>query len=213
MAQRYQERLYTVEEYLALEEERLEKHEYFQGRIYQMSFSSPEHSAIISNTSAALSVELKEKPYLVYSSSIRLLVEVSGLFTYADVPVVSGIPGYTQIGQDKMLTNPSLLVEVIESSTEGYDRGDKFTLYKGLSSFQDYLLVDSREVYVQHYRKLDDNTWLEKTYDSREQVIPLENLGISIAIEDIYAHIEFEPTQPWHENEPTGLNPDNEREL
>jgi Uma2 family endonuclease len=41
-----QERSYTVEAYLALEETALEKHEYLDGRIYAMTGGTARHSRI-----------------------------------------------------------------------------------------------------------------------------------------------------------------------
>lgn len=192
MAQQYKEHIYTVEEYLALEEKSLEKHEYYRGRVYQMSGGSPEHSAIAANTIGALIVAFKGKSCQVYTGDVLLRVQTRSHYAYADVTVVCGRPEYEQIRANRMLTNPALLVEVLSPSTENYDRGTKFQLYKALTTFQDYLLIDSRQIYVQHYRKLDANTWQEKTYSQLEQIIPLENLGISLILEDIYRMVEFQ---------------------
>ncbi len=193
MAQRYDERTYSLDEYLTLEERGPEKHEYFQGRIYAMSGSSPDQATITSNTGVALTFALKGQPCIVYSSDVHLQVKTSGLFTYADVSVVCGPPQYAPGRTNRMLLNPRLIVEVLSPSTESYDRGAKFRLYKGLESFRDYLLVDSREVYVQHYHKLDPVSWLEKTYTSLDESVRLENPGAAIALADLYAHIQFDP--------------------
>jgi hypothetical protein len=37
-----------------------------------------------------------------------------------------------------VITNPSILVEVPSSSTEGYDRGLAWTGYQSIGSFTDY---------------------------------------------------------------------------
>lgn len=91
-----------------------------------------------------------------------------------------------------MLTNPTLIIEVLSPSTENYDRGTKFHLYKTIPTFQDYLLIDSRQKYVQHFHKLDSKTWQDKAYESLDEEIYLEQFGINIALKDIYSGIEFE---------------------
>src|SRR5436190_12237562 len=116
MAQRSEERLYSLDEYLLLVEESLEKYENFEGRVYQMSGSSPERSIITSNTGAALTFALKGKPCIVYSSDIHIQVSANGLFTYADGTVVCSPPQYVQGRTNRMLTNPGLLVEVLSPS-------------------------------------------------------------------------------------------------
>ncbi|MEI6043304.1 MAG: Uma2 family endonuclease [Chloroflexota bacterium] len=193
MVQKYEERLYSVEEYLALEAESLEKHEYYRGQLYQMSGGSPEHALIASNTIIALGLALRDKSCQVYSGDVLIKVDTRSHYTYADASVVCGRPAYEQIKNNRMLTNPALIVEVLSPSTQNYGRGTKFQLYKALTSFQDYLLIDSREIYVQHYRKLDSNTWQEKTYQVLEQIIPLENLNLHLTLEDLYRNVEFEP--------------------
>lgn len=79
MVQRYEESLHSIKEYLALEAQSLEKHEYFQGWIYQMAGGSPEHAIIANNTSAALTLALRGKPCIVYSSDLLIQVEANGL--------------------------------------------------------------------------------------------------------------------------------------
>ena len=47
--------------------------------------------------------------------------------------------------QDRLdvIVNPLLVVEVLTPSTQTYDRLGKFELYKQLSSFQEYVLVNT----------------------------------------------------------------------
>jgi Uma2 family endonuclease len=193
MAQPVNDRLYSVEEYLSLENLNLEKHEYYRGQIYQMSGGSPEHSLIISNVNFALKTGLKGKSCRVFSSEVLIRVQHQNHYSYADTSVVCSRPEYEQIGNNRMLTNPQLLVEVLSPSTENYDRGTKFQLYKNIPTFRDYLLVDSRKIYVQHYQKIDSNTWQEKTYKDPDNVITIENLGFEITVSELYEGVEFEP--------------------
>ncbi len=153
MAQPVNDRLYTVEEYLSLENLNLEKHEYFHGEIYQMSGGSPEHGLVIGNTIYTLKAALQGKPCRVFSSEVLIRVETQNHYSYADASVICGRPEDDQIVNNRMLTNPQLTVEVLSPGTENYDRGTKFQLYKNISSFRDYLLIDSRNIYVQHYQK------------------------------------------------------------
>jgi Uma2 family endonuclease len=192
MVQRHTEHRYTVEEYLDLEEESLEKHEYYQGQIYLMAGGEPEHALIAGNTIGAFTVALQGKGCSIFTSDLLIRVETKSHYTYADATVVCGRPEYERIKKRRMLTNPALLVEVLSPSTKDYDRGTKFQLYKALDSFQDYLLIDSRQMHVQHYRKLDENTWQEKTYTQPDQTIIIENLDVSLSLQELYRNVEFE---------------------
>lgn len=193
MAQPVNDRLYSVEEYLLLENLNLEKHEYFHGEIYQMSGGSPEHGLVIGNTIITLGIALRGKSCRVFSSEVLIRVQTRNHYSYADASVVCGRPEYEQIVNNRMLTNPELIVEVLSPSTENYDQGTKFQLYKNIPSFRDYLLIDSRKIYVLHYQKIDSNTWQEKTYTRLEDVINLENFGVNITVKDLYDEVELEP--------------------
>jgi len=73
---------------------------------------------------------------------LRLKVEVTGLFTYADVAVIRGAIQLSA-GTEDVVLNPSVIVEVLSDSTEGYDRGEKFRQYQQIPSLKEYILVAS----------------------------------------------------------------------
>src|SRR5689334_8159500 len=138
---------YTPEEYLRMEENSLEKHEYYHGEIFLMAGGYPRHNLIVANTLTELNLKLAEKDCTVYSSDMKIWARSNGFFTYADASVVCGevelVPEYTDI-----LANPVMIVEVLSPSTEKYDRSQKFELYRALESLQSYLLVDQSRVFV-----------------------------------------------------------------
>ncbi len=50
----------SPEEYLAMERDSLEKHEYFDGEIFQMAGASDEHNTIAMNSASELHQQLKK---------------------------------------------------------------------------------------------------------------------------------------------------------
>ena len=70
-------------------------------------------------------------------------IEATDLSTFPDVTVVCG--ERTVAGLDaNAVTNPTLLVEVTSDSTEDYDRGEKLSHYKTLSSLRAVILISHR---------------------------------------------------------------------
>jgi hypothetical protein len=100
----------TPQEYLALERRAETKREYLRGEMFAMSGASREHNLIASNVAAELSRQLRESPYEVYQSNMRVKVSVTGLYTYPDVTVVCGEPQCEDAETDTLL-NPTVLVE------------------------------------------------------------------------------------------------------
>jgi Uma2 family endonuclease len=49
--------------------------------------------------------------------------------------------------------NPQIIIEVLSSSTEAYDRGDKFEYYRSLPTFQEYILIDQYRYSVTQYMR------------------------------------------------------------
>ncbi len=62
-------------------------------------------------------------------------------------------------GLDALL-NPSVVIEVLSGSTEGYDRGEKFSELLTLPNLEQYVLVDSAEKGIETFTKQTKSTGL-----------------------------------------------------
>jgi Uma2 family endonuclease len=95
------------------------------------------------------------------------------------------------IGGIKALTNPSIIIEVLSASTEAYDRGDKFTNYKSISSLREYLLVAQHRPHVSHFVKLDDGSWNQREFNDLDAIVKLVSLECELSLREIYEEIDF----------------------
>ena len=84
-----------------------------------------------------------------FNADLRIKIASAGLYTYADCSVVYGELKYSADQRDVIL-NPLLIVEVLSPSTEGYDRGNKFELYRTIESLREYLIVHQDRQHVEH---------------------------------------------------------------
>ena len=90
-----------------------------------------------------------------YTASVGRVAERSGeRYVYPDVSVVCG-PVLVEAGTSDVITNPTILVEVISGSTEQYDRGQKWEGYQRLTSLSDYVLVSQPEAPLAPTKVLD----------------------------------------------------------
>lgn len=185
-------KLYTPEEYLALEEKSPVKNEYFQGHIYQMTGASFNHNVITANLSGLFYQAFNEKPCQHFIADMRLLVKTNGLYTYPDLMAVCG-PVDLVTGQLETLTNPLLIIEVLSDSTAEYDRTTKFELYKGLDSLKNYVLVDQHRPYIQVFNRLenDPHLWVLESFSGLESQVKFPALELSLNLTDIYKRIEW----------------------
>jgi Uma2 family endonuclease len=176
----------TATEYLAWEREQPAKHEFFHGEVFAMAGGTPRHNALGVSMSAELRAVLRSHGCSVLSSDQRLAFPPEARYVYPDVTVICGPPAF-QPGTHDVITNPSILVEVLSSSTEEYDRGLKWTGYQRIGSLTDYLLVAQAEARIEHYRRNADGSWTYRAAGPGEQIALTG--GGAFAVDAIYAGV------------------------
>ncbi|HKQ52363.1 MAG TPA: Uma2 family endonuclease [Pyrinomonadaceae bacterium] len=180
---------YTLEEYFELELASEERYEYFNGEVFCMSGVSPNHAQIESNLNLVLRLALPG--CRVFPANIRIKVPAAPPYRYPDLAVVCEKPNYEKIGGIEALTNPILLVEVLSPSTEAYDRGDKFTYYKSIQSFQEYLLVAQHRPHITHYVRQEGGKWDYEETNELPSSLNLPTLGCTLALSEVYRDVDF----------------------
>ena len=181
----------TEKEYLEIERLAEYKSEYFEGQMFAMSGASRAHNLIVANLIFTLILQLKKTPCQVYPSDMRVKVRENGLYTYPDVIVACGEEEFDDEHQDT-LANPLLIIEVLSKSTEAYDRGAKFALYRELGSLAEYLLVDPSRPQAEQYVRQEENRWLLSEAKGTGAVITLSAVNASLSLADIYDKVSWE---------------------
>ncbi len=138
----------TMEEYIEFDKNAEGRYEYFAGEVFAMAGGSPEHTRIGGNVFGTLREKLRGTHCEAFTADLRLKVSAALPYRYPDVSVVCGEAQYEEVQGVKLLLNPVLLVEVLSSSTAEYDLGEKFTEYKSIPSFQEYLVVSQTRPFV-----------------------------------------------------------------
>ncbi len=175
-------------EYLALEQQSVLKHEFYQGEIFAMSGGTFNHAAIAGNLYASLKIKLRGRPCQPMNSDMRIHTP-SGLDTYPDISVYCGEPELTD--NQCSLLNPVVIIEVLSPTTRSYDRGDKLSLYRSIPLLLDYVLVDSEQICVEHYRRIENNEWLLHEYKEQQESLYLQSIEDHLSLADMYEAIEF----------------------
>ncbi|HLI83847.1 MAG TPA: Uma2 family endonuclease [Bryobacteraceae bacterium] len=180
----------TPEQYLEIERQAEYKSEYLNGEMFAMFGASSPHNIICSNILRELGNQLRKRPCIAYPSDQRVLVPATGLYTYPDVTAVCGEPKFTDDRLDTLL-NPSLIIEVLSPSTEAYDRGRKFAHYKKIESLEEYLLVASKEMYADLFRRMPEGLWVAASAEKPEDVLELPSIGCRLVLADIYEKVRL----------------------
>ncbi len=175
----------TLEEYLEFDYNAEGRYEYFDGEIIEMSGGSPEHSLLGNRIGFLLQRELIEKNCSVYNSEVQIKVPRLLPYRYGDVSALCGNPIYEDLGKQKLLVNPSLIVKVLSPSTESYDREEKFKAYKSIKSLREYLLVSQTKKFITLYVRHNEKFWFQSEYVEGE-TLTLESLECELIVDEIY---------------------------
>ena len=182
-------RKWTVEEYLAYEGDMQFRYEYIDGEIYAMSGGTSNHSLIKVNCVTEFNIKTRDKSCRVYDSDMKVKVSDTK-FVYPDFSVVCGERKFDD-EKRSILTNPTLVAEVISDSSEKYDKVTKSEFYRSLPSLKYYLIIDQDRIHVQLYT-LQANGWLLQEFTGENKIIALEHIDVKLPLREIYRDIEFD---------------------
>ena len=181
---------YSLEEYFEIERESEEKFEYWNGNVWSMAGASPAHERIVSNGIFHLRTVLGRK-CSVYGSNLKVKVPVYSPYRYPDLSIYCGEGIYEKTGGFEVLTNPQMLIEVLSPSTEAFDRGEKFTYYKSIESFAEYILIAVTRPHVTQFVKLNEHEWIQREAVGLEGKLTSPTFNIEILLSEIYLDVEF----------------------
>jgi Uma2 family endonuclease len=183
---------FSIEEYLELEALSRSKHEYHNGKIIDMAGGTSTHNQLTMTIGAEILIAIRQqdKIFHLYSGDMKIRIDKQNSFVYPDAVTVAIRPEYYQNRRD-IITNPLLVVEVSSSSTEAYDKGEKFNLYRSISSFQEYVVLSQDQHWVSRYFREGPDLWRTFDYYSLEELIPLQSMDIQISMAGIYKGVEL----------------------
>ncbi len=181
----------SFEDWLAMERVAADQRsEYVCGEVFGMAGGTEEHNLIVLNVGAELRNQLKNKPCRVYPSDMKVRIVSDDVATYPDVMVICGERRFYDDRRD-VVTNPTLIVEVLSDSSEAYDRGDKFRHYRNLPSLQAYLLLSQYRIQAELFLRQPDGTWSLSSYQDLSESIPLRVVDAELSLAEVYDKVEL----------------------
>ena len=180
----------SVEDYLILNRNSKDtRYEYLDGELRMLAGGSPDHSIIIANLTATIKGPLKGSHCRVYNSDVLLKLSEKR-YVFPDIAVSCD---ERDRNQKETIRYPRVVVEVLSPTTEATDRGKKAAYYRAYPTIQEYVMVDSEDIFVEVHRR-EEEIWTINTFEAGK-TITLESLGIQFPIEDAYegTSLTYEP--------------------
>ncbi len=188
----------TPDEFLAWERTQSERFHYVRGEVFAMAGGTPRHSHLGARVIMQLGAALRGSTCDVHTTDLRLGLS-NDEFVYSDAVVVCR-PILLRSGTTDVVTNPSVIVEVLSKSTEAYDRGDKQAAYLAMPSVQSLILVSQRDRRVEVYVRQDGGGFKFDVYTSGTIVLSRLatriELDVDALYEDAFEIPGEEPTAP-----------------
>lgn len=177
----------TPQEYLEWEVQQPLRYEYLNGEVFAMAEGTLPHADIALNLASLLREPLRGR-CKVRNSDAKVGITDEGPFTYPDLSISWDERDRTA---RQFIRYPCVIIEVLSPSTEAYDRGGKFALYRRLSTLQEYVLVSSETKTVEIFRRDAVGEWRFIPY-SEGDTIELMSLGITLSLNAIYEDVVLE---------------------
>ena len=201
---------HTEEAYLVFERAALDKHEFYKGEVFEWGTglrkqvtnlllsnenrdkkdTSFNYNKLRTNFIVPIGSFLKGKLCNVFGSDLRIHIPSNTLYTYPDAIIICGKPQLLDEEFDTIL-NPSVIAEILSPSTQSYDRGNKFMLYRSIPSLQEYILIDSENIGIEHYKRNKDNTWLLQEWKDKSDTLTIATIGFDLPLEELYSGVNL----------------------
>jgi Uma2 family endonuclease len=175
----------TPEEYLDIERQSQIRHEYRYGLVYAMAGGTDNHDRIALNVLNLINLHLGDSDCRFHSGNVKVNYQ-DKLYYYPDAFVTCD----PRDRSDRYLKRyPKLIVEVLSSSTEAFDRGEKFEDYQQLESLEEYVLISQDRQQVECRRRTSATTWEVTIYKAGDRVI-LKSIGLEITMSELYRGLD-----------------------
>ena len=187
----------TLQEYLAFERDAPVKHFLWDGEIFEvwaMAGATPTHNTLATNALGLLFGALRGGPCRPFNSDQKIWIPRKRGVVYPDVSVVCGRLSLREETTD-VVTNPSLVLEVLSPGTEAFDRADKFAGYRSVETLRHYVMVSSQEVMVEQYLRQDDGSWTLRVFGPGD-VLTFAAPDLRLAVDELYERAFDEASTP-----------------
>jgi len=171
----------TLAEFMVWESAQTERHEFYRGEIFAMVGGTARHNRVILNLASRINDHLDGTRCQVFSENMKVQLADVGVL-YPDVVVTCE---KADAGDEQTVADPTLIVEVLSPSTKGYDKRDKFILYRTLASLREYVLIDPVNRQMEVFTLAEAGSWL-LTDQSAVGVLTLQSIDLTLPFERLF---------------------------
>ena len=176
------EKVMTEEEYLAFELGSNVRHEYINGKLFEMAGESKRNNDIAGNIYILLKAIAKAKGWNIYSHDVMLKIADQSVYYYPDLFITDE----KESDSDYVCHSALLVVEILSPSTRHFDMFDKYLQYRKIAELRYYLLVEPSKQLITLCEKDDKGEWSTELFDVKDGKVQMKFLGLELSIPSVF---------------------------
>ncbi len=185
---------WTFEEYLAWEELQAEKHEFYDGVLFDEAGSPFAHNRIVINLHLLLAKQFHNSISQTIGPDIKVLCP-SGFIATPDIIVLKEPPIFTTTEMD-VITNPSILIDVFTPESSDSKGGTLHYEMIKIKSLSYYVVISQERPDIEIFHRLDNRNARISTHTSGTCKLESSVGSFEICFEDVYQGVTF-PALKW----------------
>lgn len=170
----------TVSEFLVWEAQQAERYEFFRGETFAMVGGTARHNRVILNLASRIGEHLDGSGCQVFAENMKL--QLAEAVLYPDLMVTCA---KAEAGDEHSFSDATLVIEVLSPSTRGYDKREKFILYRALASLQEYVLIDPVQRQIEVFTLAEAGAWL-LTDQTQASALRLKSIGFELPVAAVF---------------------------
>ena len=189
-------RRYTLEEYFEFEYATEGKHEFYDGEIVDVSYTSENHGIINSNLIYVFNQHYRKLDYSVFGRNRMVYVPSYNNIIYPDLCVI-GKHEFYEYKKIHATLNPIIVVNV-SVSTRNHYRKRIVKCCRTIPSLKQYIIVDQDTKFVEVYERSEDGHWFSEIYSDDDDMVKIGDC--QILLKDIYHKVELSEGESKSDN-------------
>lgn len=165
-----------------MEEKSDVRHEFINGKLFEMPGGTMLHEQVISN----IHFLLKSMGLTALAQGLRVRLPQTKDYYYPDVLVTT-----EKITKATFSEAPILIAEVLSPSTRVYNLVDKFMAYRQFPSLHYYLIAEPDFCQVTLFYKTETGEWESELFRQLTDVIQLKKLKAALPLSGIYDGVDW----------------------
>lgn len=180
----------SLEEYWENELKNEYKSEFYKNKVTAiMPYTSQRHTDILSNIDLIFKPYVRSKQWYSARETRPVWIDECEMNTYPDYFIVEESNKITIRGTQLSETTPSVIIEVLSPSTEGYDKGKKLRCYRQIPSLKQIILIAQNEPIIDIFTKNEKNEWISTDVSGIEKSLKIADKDVLLS--EIYQDIDF----------------------